>query len=129
MSKESPLSPVIPGFAEIQEFWQRAFKQNGALAAGRPNVIGDLQAVSTKWMTHRQDDFGKAVDTFKKISSCKDPAEAIALQQKWLSESFQSLMSDWMELINSAAAGMQSDQQSGAENSISIKKGPAKAGD
>jgi len=123
MSKEASSLAAFPGIAEMQEFWQSALTHNGASWPKAP--LGDLagfQAASVKWMSHRQADFNKSLEAFRQISACKDPTEAIALQQKWFTDSMQSLMSDWMALMSPAAFSPQTAPKSPAERPISVKK-------
>jgi hypothetical protein len=118
--------PTFPGFTEIQEFWQSALKPGGASAQGGPDMLAGLQAASATWLTHRQEDFGKAVETFGRISACKNPAEAMALQQQWLTESWQRLMADWMALMTPAATTSPRRPPAWTEASMAVKKVPEK---
>ncbi|HVJ55965.1 MAG TPA: phasin family protein [Aliidongia sp.] len=116
---------ALPGFAQIQEFWQSTLKQGGAMP-NNPSWDGfaGLQAASTHWMSHRQHDLNKAVETFRQMAACKSPTEAMALQQKWFLESSQSLMADWLALMNPGAFGTHSKPR--AQTPISANKTPEK---
>jgi len=50
-----------------------------------------LQGAAQTWMTHRAEDFQKAVEVSRKMAECRDLAEAAAMQQKWSLESPQRL--------------------------------------
>ncbi len=105
MTKQSMPAGGLPGLKELQDFWQSALSPGGAPAVLSPDMLGDFQAASARWMSHRQEEFGKAVAVFSQISTCRNPAEALALQQKWFAESTQSLIADWMALVTPAAPG------------------------
>jgi len=125
MSKEP--TAAFPGFAEIQEFWQSAWKKGGAMTNGSPDAFAGFQAASTTWMSHRQADFAKAIETWSRMSSCQSPAEAFALQQRWLRESWQSLVVDWMALMNPAAFGAQRPRPAPSVVAMPGKKAQDKA--
>ncbi len=129
MSEDPTASTLFPDIAKIQEYWQSALRNSTAQTKDPSAAFGDLQAASAKWISHRQDDLGKAIEAFKQISTCRNPADAIALQQKWFAESLQSLMSDWMELMNPAAATTQRELTPPAEAPIYVKKARQKTTD
>lgn len=115
MSNDSAAATLIPDATKIQEYWQSAWRM-GADRTTEP------LAASVKWIGHRQDDLDRAFEAFKQISACRNPADAIALQQKLFAESLQSLMSDWLELMNPAAFMSQRERTSPPESPIYVKK-------
>jgi hypothetical protein len=127
MSKDETSPTAFPGFTEMQKFWQSALKQIGTPGkTTTPDAFAALQAVSAQWMSHRQDDFTKALDTFRRMALCKSPAEAAELQRKWVAESVQSLMSDWLAFMTPTTAEPQARPATRTEATVSVRKVPEK---
>lgn len=122
MSNDPKATPLFPDVAKIQEYWQSALWPTADRAKEPPATFDGFQAASARWISHRQDDLGKAFEAFKKITACQNPADAIALQQKWFTESLQSLMSDWMELMNPSAFTTRREPPLPPELPIHVKK-------
>ena len=70
----------------------------------KPNfgALEDVQAAYQRWMTHRLEDFQRAVDASRQMVECKDFAQAAAIQQKWLADCTQRLVADWTALVSPA---------------------------
>jgi hypothetical protein len=101
-SKSSGLQQV-PDFTDPVAMWQSTFERMGGWAKPDMGAFETLQGAAQTWMTHRLEDFQKAVETSRKMAECKDLAEAAAIQQKWLAESTQRLVADWTALMTPTA--------------------------
>ena len=99
---KSPGGQRLPDFSDAAALWQSAFK--GVEQWMRPDAgaFEGLQGAAQAWMTHRLEDFQKAMEASRKMAECKDFAEAAAIQQKWLAESTERLVADWTALMTRA---------------------------
>jgi hypothetical protein len=79
--------------------WQSAFKYSDDWIKPTFRALEDVQAASQQWMTHRLEDFKKAVDASRQMSECKDFAEAATIQQKWIADCTRRIVADWTALI------------------------------
>jgi len=84
---------------DLAELWQSAFKRMEEWMKPDIGGLGHFQGASQRWMTHRLEDFQKAVEASRKIAECRDLGEAAAIQQKWLAECTQRLVADWTSLV------------------------------
>jgi hypothetical protein len=109
---KSPRTQRLPDFADAAALWQSAFK--GVEQWMRPDAgaLEGLQGAAQAWMTHRVEDFQKAIEASRKMAECRDFAEAAAIQQKWLAESTERLVADWTALMTRAVR--QSAEPTGA---------------
>ncbi len=93
----------FPDLTDVPALWQSAFKQSEDWMQPSFAALEDVQAASQRWMTHRLEDFQKAVDATRRMAECKDFAQAAAIQQQWLSECTRRLIADWTALASPAA--------------------------
>jgi hypothetical protein len=93
----------LPDPTDPPALWQSAFKQSEDWMRPGFAALEDVQATSQRWMTHRLEDFQKAVDATRRMAECRDFAQAAAIQQEWLAECTQRLVADWTALLSPAA--------------------------
>jgi len=114
----------FPGFAESQAFWQSASQQAEVWLKGQPEIVAKYQAAAQNWMVHRQEDFTKAVETYKQMSECKDFGKAAAIQQAWFAGCVQGLVADWMVLMDPMTDGSRRHSKRTKEGAIAVTKVP-----
>ena len=100
---KSTQSRWFPDLTDAPALWQSAFKQSEGWMKPNFEALEDVQAAYQRWMTHRLEDFQKAVDASRQMVECKDFAQAAAIQQKWLADCTQRLVADWTALVSPAA--------------------------
>ena len=89
----------MPGVAASQAFWQSALRQGGDWMQGGPETLIRVQCAAETWMRHRSEDYQKGLAAAAQMAACRDIGQAAAIQQKWLAETTQSLLSDWMAFM------------------------------
>jgi len=94
----------FPDLSDAPALWRSAFKQSEEWMKPSFEALEGVQAASQKWMMHRLEDFQRAVDAYRQMSECRDFAQAAAIQQKWLADCTQRLVTDWTELGRPLAA-------------------------
>jgi hypothetical protein len=62
------------------------------------------QAIAERWMTNRTEQVQHTLDTVTKMASCKSPAEAAELQQRWFRETVERLTAEMKSYQDQVAA-------------------------
>ena len=93
---------AFPNLADAPALWQSAFNRSGDWMKPGMTAFEDMQAAAQNWMQHRIEDFQKAIEASRQMAECKDFAQAATIQQKWIADCTQRLVSDWTALVTSA---------------------------
>ena len=100
---KSMQSRWFPDLTDAQALWRAAFKPSEDWMKPNFEVLEELHFSSQRFTTRRLEDFQKTADAYRQMMECKDFAQAAAIQQKWLADFTQRLVTDWAALMGPAA--------------------------